>query len=107
VNEETEQGEGSAQAGQTGEVYEPFPFRKRTLRKAAHAFLSNTTKATEPIEPDGLCRLEVRAPAGICTDRCVSRSWQYVQPAWVTEAGVRSLKARTPVHYAKTGGHLL
>jgi len=44
---------------------------------AAGALSVLTPEATEPIEPDGLCRLEVRAQAAFCTDRCVSRSWQY------------------------------
>ena len=68
---------------------------------------SNTPEATEPIEPDGLCRLEVRAEAAfVLTDvyrvAGSTRSWPGSrQPA------CGALKARTPVHYARTDGHVL
>jgi len=68
---------------------------------------SPKSKATEPIELDGLRRPEVRAHvrfvltvgyrvAGSTRSRPGSR-----QPA------CGALKARTPVHYAKAGGHIL
>jgi hypothetical protein len=46
------------------------------LWRGGASLFSSKTKATEPIEPDGLRRPE-SVPTSVCTDSWVSRSWQY------------------------------
>jgi hypothetical protein len=74
---------------------------------AAHAFSYHTTKATEPIEPDGLCRLEVRAQAGFVLTGVYRVAGSTRSRPGSRQPACGALKARTPVHYAKTGGHLM
>jgi hypothetical protein len=69
--------------------------------------VSGTKKATEPVKTDGLRRPEVRARAGFVLSVVYRVAGSTRRRHGSRQPACGAPKARTPVHYAKTGGHIL